>query len=284
MRILVTGGTGQLGRALARLAPDDHTLVALGTDRCDVTDPNAIRRAIDRERPDLIIHSAAMTDVDGCEREPEHAYRVNAAGTQHLAGAANEAGAALVYISTNYVFDGESPEPYHEFGAVNPISVYGHSKLAGEEAVRALCPRHAIVRTAMLYDETGRNFVNTMLRLASSRPSISVVADQFGNPTYAGDLAVAIFQLIDRHAFGTFHLVNQGTTSWHGWASEIVRLTGAAASVQPIPASAYQRDARPPRNGALVSLTAPAFGIELPHWTDALWRCLDRRASLSVTR
>ncbi|WP_040666088.1 SDR family oxidoreductase, partial [Nitrolancea hollandica] len=117
--------------------------------------------------------------------------------------------------------------------------------------------------------------------LASSRPSISVVADQFGNPTYAGDLAVALFQLIAQRAYGTFHLVNQGTTSWHGWASEIVQLTGATASVQPIPASAYQRDARPPRNGALVSLTAPTFGIELPHWTDALRRCLDRRASLS---
>ncbi len=284
MRILVTGGTGQLGRALARLAPDDHTLVALGTIQCDVTDPNAISRAIDRERPDLIIHSAAMTDVDGCEREPDLAYRVNAAGTQYLAGAARESGAALVYISTNYVFDGESPEPYHEFAAVNPISVYGNSKLAGEDAVRALCPRHAIVRTAMLYDETGRNFVNTMLRLTASRPAISVVADQFGNPTYAGDLAVAIFQIIAQRAYGTFHLVNQGSTSWHGWAAKIVQLTGATTSVEPIPASAYQRDARPPRNGALVSLTAPAFGIDLPHWTDALRRCLDHRASLSGTQ
>jgi dTDP-4-dehydrorhamnose reductase len=281
MRILVTGGTGQLGRALARLAPDYHTVVALGSDACDVADPDAIRRVIDRERPELIIHSAAMTDVDGCEREPERAYRVNAAGTAYLASAARESGAALVYISTNYVFDGESDTAYHEFAAVNPISVYGHSKLAGEEAVRALCPRHAIVRTAMLYDESGRNFVNTMLRLAVSRPTISVVADQFGNPTYAGDLAVAIYQLIARRAAGTFHLVNQGGASWHEWASEIFRLTGVNVSVEPIPASAYQRRARPPRNGALVSLTAPAFGIELPHWADALQRCLDRRTALS---
>lgn len=284
MRILVTGGAGQLGRALARLAPEGHTLVALGTDQCDVTDPGTIRRVIDRERPDLIIHSAAMTNVDGCEREPDLAYRVNAAGTQHVAGAAHEAGAALVYISTNYVFDGEAPEPYHEFAKTNPISVYGHSKLAGEEAVRAFCPRHAIVRTAMVYDETVRNFVNTILRLAESRPSISVVADQFGNPTYAADLAEAIYQLIAQRAYGTFHLVNQGSTSWHGWATEIVQLTGATTSVQPIPASAYQRDARPPRNGALASLTAPAFDIELPHWTDALRRCLDRRASLSSSQ
>lgn len=281
MRILITGGTGQLGRALARLAPDDHKLVVPGTGQCDVTDPGAIRRVIDRERPDLIIHSAAMTDVDGCEREPERAYRVNAAGTQYLAGAARESGAAVIYVSTNYVFDGESSEPYHEFAPVNPISVYGHSKLAGEGAVRALCPRHAIVRTAMLYDETGRNFVNTMLRLTASRPAISVVADQFGNPTYAGDLAVAIYQIIAQRAYGTFHIANQGSTSWHGWATEIVQRTGATTSVQPIPASAYQRDARPPHNGALVSLTAPVLGIELPHWTDALQRCLDRRASLS---
>lgn len=281
MRILVTGGNGQLGRALDLLAPEDHTLVALGSDTCDVTNPGAIRRVIDYMRPEFIIHCAAMTDVDGCEREPERAYRVNTAGTQHLAAAAHDVGATLVYISTNYVFDGQSDEPYHEFDPVNPISVYGRSKLAGEEAVRALCPRHVIVRTAMLYDETGRNFVNTMLRLAASRPTLSVVADQFGNPTYAADLAEAIFQLIAQPAAGTFHLVNQGMTSWYDWATEIFRITGTDVSVQPIPASAYQRDARPPRNGALVSLTAPAFGIEMPHWADALQRCLDRRSTIS---
>jgi dTDP-4-dehydrorhamnose reductase len=279
VRILITGGTGQLGRALARLAPAEHTVLA---SRCDVTDFAAVRDTMERERPDLVIHAAAMTDVDDCERQPDRTYRVNAAGTQNVAGSAQEAGARLIYVSSNYVFDGESPEPYHEFSPTRPVSVYGRSKLAGEETVRALCPSHVIIRTAMLYDENGRNFVNTMLQLAASRPTLSVVADQVGNPTYAGDLAEAIYQLIAQPAYGTYHLVNRGTTSWHGWAEEVFRLTGLDIPVQPILGSAYQRAARPPQNGALTSLTAPALEIELPWWEDALRRCLGRWASLSA--
>lgn len=277
MRILVTGGTGQLGRALERLAPAEHHVVTVSSSQCDVTSHASVLRTVDRERPDLIIHAGAMTDVDGCEREPLEAYRVNALGTQNVASAAHRAGAALVYVSTNYVFDGKADEPYVEFARPNPISVYGQTKLAGEEAVRALAPRHYIVRTAMVYDETGRNFVNTMLRLAASNPSLRVVADQTGNPTYAGDLADAIYRLVSRPAFGTYHLVNEGTASWHDWACEIFRLSGLPVTVEPIPASAYQRAARPPANGALANLAGSALGVTLPTWQDALRRCLERR-------
>ena len=283
MRTLITGGTGQLGRALARLAPAGIQVIALGSHACDVTDPAAVRAAVETHRPDLIVHCAAMTDVDGCERDPRRAWQVNALGTQHVAAAAVEAGARLVYISTNYVFDGEAEEPYHEFARPNPISIYGQTKLAGEEIVRALCPQHYIVRTAMLYDETGRNFVNTMLRLARERPVLQVVADQYGNPTYAADLAEAIWRLVRQPAYGTYHLVNAGHASWFDWAREAIRLAGLSTPVEPIPASAYARAARPPRNGVLTSLAAPALGIILPPWQDALRRNLERRAKLLET-
>lgn len=246
MRILVTGGTGQVGRALQRLAPPGYSIVAPGSDRCDVTDFDAFIRLVADEQPDVIVHAGAMTDVDGCERDPERAFRINATGTQHVAAAAQQFGAALVYLSTNYVFDGEAAEPYHEFAERRPINVYGRSKLAGEEAVRAIAPRHYIVRTAMVYDETGRNFVNTMLRAAAERPSLTVVADQRGNPTYAGDLAAGIYRLIEQPAYGTYHLVNEGSASWYEWATEIFRLAEIETRVEPIPAAEWHRAARPP--------------------------------------
>lgn len=277
MKVLITGGSGQLGRALKRQARVNKQVVAVGSNELNLADTPAVEQFVRQVSPDLIIHAGAMTDVDGCEREPERAWRINALGTQSIAAAAQEVGARLAYISTNFVFDGESDAPYHEFADPRPISVYGASKLAGERAVQSLCQRHFIVRTAMVYDETGRNFVNTMLRLASTQPKLTVVADQFGNPTYAGDLAAAIWRLVETTAFGTYHLTNQGVTSWHGWASEIFRLTGHDIDVQPIPASAYQRPARPPRNGALANLAGQALGIELPDWQDALARCLSHR-------
>jgi dTDP-4-dehydrorhamnose reductase len=274
MRVLVTGGHGQLGRALLRTAPAGMEVVALGSSDCDVTDPATVRAIVARIEPELIVHCAAWTDVDGCERHPERAWRVNALGAQHVATACAEAGAVLVYISTNYVFDGERDEPYHEFDRPNPLSVYGASKLAGEEVVRALCPRHAIVRTAMLYDAHSRNFVTTVLRLAREQPRLRMVADQYGNPTFVDDLARALWQLVVQPAYGTFHLVNQGAASWYEWAVAVLELLDLAVPVDPIPASEFRRAARPPRNGVLTSLAAPALGIIMPDWRDALARCL----------
>ncbi|MCM8745489.1 dTDP-4-dehydrorhamnose reductase [Thermomicrobium sp. CFH 73360] len=277
MRVLVTGGHGQLGRALLRTAPAGMEVVALGSSDCDVTDPATVRAIVARIEPELIVHCAAWTDVDGCERHPERAWRVNALGAQHVATACAEAGAALVYISTNYVFDGERDEPYHEFDRPNPLSVYGASKLAGEEVVRALCPRHAIVRTAMLYDAHSRNFVTTVLRLAREQPRLRMVADQYGNPTFVDDLARALWQLVAQPAYGMFHLVNQGAASWYDWAVAVLELLDLAVPVDPIPASEFRRAARPPRNGVLTSLAAPALGIIMPDWRDALARCLTSR-------
>ena len=282
MRVLITGGTGQLGSALLRTAPAVDCF-APDRQQLNLTDFDALWAQVKLFKPDLIIHAAAMTDVDGCEREPDEAWRVNALSTQNLAAAANEIGARMVYVSTNFVFDGDADQPYHEFASTGPISVYGASKLAGEVAVRALCPRHFVVRTAMVFDESGKNFVNTMLRLASSRSSLTVVSDQFGNPTYARDLAEAIWTLVEQPSYGTFHLTNSGAVSWFAWAVEIFRLAGVEMSVAPIPASAYKRAARPPRNGALANLAAASRGIELPAWHDALARCISNRSSTRST-
>lgn len=279
MRVLITGGHGQLGRALVRTAPQDFDLFAASVNDCDVTDSLAVSAVFAQFEPELVVHCAAWTDVDGCERHPEQAWRVNALGTQHVAAACADQGAALVYLSTNYVFDGEQDEPYHEFAQPRPLSIYGATKLAGEEIVRALCPRHYIVRTAMLYDASGRNFVTTVLGLAQEQPRLRMVADQYGNPTWAEDLARAIWQLVVQPAYGTYHLVNSGKASWYEWAVAILAILGLEVPVEPIPASEFRRAARPPRNGVLVSLAAPARGIVLPHWRDALERCLTSSAA-----
>jgi dTDP-4-dehydrorhamnose reductase len=181
-----------------------------------------------------------------------------------------------VYVSTNFVFDGEMSRPYHEFDTPNPINVYGASKLAGEVETREALERAYIVRTAMVFDEVGRNFVNTMRRLMAERPRLTVVADQVGNPTYASDLAAGIIRLVGRAPYGTYHLTNGGVASWFEWAQTVAELTGSTTEIVPIPASEYQRAARPPANGSMISLALPSLGVCLPDWRDALSRCLGR--------
>jgi dTDP-4-dehydrorhamnose reductase len=284
MRIAITGAAGQVGRALqARLAADQPVLALARVD-LDIADLSATVAALAAFRPDVVIHTAAQTNVDACESDAAAAYRVNALGTRNVAVAAARGGAAMVYVSTNYVFDGTQAEPYHEWAPTNPISVYGASKLAGETATRDHAGgRFYIVRTAWVYAETGRNFVATMLRLAAEQPALRVVADQFGQPTYAGDLAAAILRLIQQPAYGVYHLTNAGACSWHEWAVETLRLGGHAATpVEAIPASAYPRPARPPANGVLHNWNGSAIGIELRPWQAALADCLRRAGKSSA--
>ena len=274
--VLLTGANGQLGKAMQATSPDRWDIVPFTSSDLDIRDWRAVRDAYARVKPDLVVHAAAATNVDRCEREPDWAYSVNALGTRHIAKAAALVGAALVYVSTNYVFNGNKSSPYHEFDLTDPISVYGASKLAGEfEAVRA-SNRYWIARTASVYAEHGTNFVATMRRLMEELPRITVVDDQYSNPTYAADLASAIVQIVEHAPFGTYHVTNAGTASWHEWASEIQRLTGAQCDVAPIPASEYTRDAQPPANGTMISLALDGYGIEIPDWRDALQRCVDR--------
>ena len=237
-------------------------------------DWTVVRDRISAFGPDLVIHAAAATDVDGCEREPEMAFLANALATRHVAQASAACDAQLLYVSTNFVFDGSKTSPYHEFDDPAPISVYGASKLAGEAEARATSARCHIVRTAMVFAPQGRNFVVTMQRLMGERDRLTVVDDQYGNPTYAPDLAEAIVKIVDTAPFGTYHVTNSGSASWYEWAREIASVTGASTTIDPIPAAEYQRDATPPANGVLESLALPRLGIVLPDWRDALRRCL----------
>lgn len=276
LRVTVTGARGQLGTALKTYAPPEWDITALGSDDLDVRDWNAARDQFSDISPDVVIHAAAATNVDRCEREPDWAYEINALGTRNVARAAALVGAQLVYVSTNYVFDGLKTGPYHEFDRPAPISVYGASKLAGEiEAMRAT-DKCFVVRTASVYAEYGTNFVATMRRLMQAHDRITVVDDQRSNPTYAPDLANAIVQIVERAPFGTYHATNSGTASWHEWASEVKTISGATTNVVAIPASEYTRDARPPANGTLTSLVLNRFGITLPDWRDSLEGCLAR--------
>jgi dTDP-4-dehydrorhamnose reductase len=274
-----------LGRALAARWADAGA-VALGRDELDVTDRAQVEAAIDRHAPALIVHAAAATDVDRCEREPDFAFRLNALATRYLASAAGDRDIPFVYVSTNYVFSGEKPpgETYHEWDATGPISVYGRAKLAGEEETRRHARRHLIVRTAQVYAAQGRKFVQTMLRLADEgRASVGGVADQWGQPTYATDLAGGIAALAATGAWGTYHLTNAGSCTWAEWASEIFRLSGRRVTVEPIPAATFKRDATPPANGVMANVAAAALGVELPDWRDGLRRCLAEMGELRET-
>ena len=227
MRVLITGAGGQLGRDLVAAfaaAGDD----AVGCDHAalDVADRDAVLQAVAAVAPDAVVHAAAWTAVDACEGDPDRAFQVNALGTRHVAEAARRAGAHVCYVSTDYVFDGTADRPYTEWDATNPLSVYGRSKLGGE---REIDPGWSIVRTSWVCGLHGRNFVKTMLRLAGERDTVRVVADQHGCPTFTPDLAAMIRRLVVARLPGTFHVTNQGPTTWYGLA----RATFAAAGLNP---------------------------------------------------
>lgn len=270
MRIVLTGYKGQLGRALLPLLAG-HEVAGVDLPEHDITDRGVLRTVIRDFRPDLILHPAAMTDVDGCARDPELAYRVNGMGTQNVALAAAEVGAEVLYVSTNEVFDGRATEPYHEWAPRNPINAYGRSKLAGEWYVQNLLTRFYIVRTAWLYAPGGRNFPHRILQLADERGSLKVVADEVGNPTYVVDLARAIVALIETHAYGIYHAVNAGAASRYDFAREILRLSGReSVPVEPLALAEFQRASTPPAYAPLANNAAAALGITFRPWQAAL--------------
>lgn len=277
MRIAVTGSKGQLGSALQRVLVGEDLLL-MHLPECDLTDLQATIAKLTAFEPQVIIHTAALTDVDRCERDPETAYRVNVLGSRNVAVAALESGSAMVYISTDYVFDGDKGEPYWEYDEPNPLSVYARTKWIGEKLVRRLLSRYYIVRIAWLYGQGPRNFVNTVLRLASERDSIAMVTDEVGSPTYALDVAGALSRLIRCPAYGTYHLPNSGTCSRYEWAEEILRLAGRT-NVALIPRQDYQRAARVPKNVSLRNFCAAELGITMRPWQEALRDHFGERAS-----
>lgn len=275
MRLLVPGSRGQLGRALAQAGPTRGHLVA-GYDlpELDITDAAAVRRVAEAERPDVIVNCAAFTAVDAAEADEARATAVNGDGVANLAVMANAVGAVLVHLSTDYVFDGRPGRAWREDDPTGPLSAYGRSKLAGER-VASLAAQHLIVRTAWLFGE-GWNFVEAIrAQLSSGKRKLAVVSDQVGSPTYAVDLAWALVELAEIGATGMVHAVNEGSTSWYGFACEIVRLLGAEAEVRPIRSDELGRPAPRPANSVLdTSRLRRLLGRGLPPWQDALRRYL----------
>ncbi|NLE43897.1 MAG: dTDP-4-dehydrorhamnose reductase [Chloroflexi bacterium] len=270
MRILITGHKGQLGRALFD-AMDHHTLTGCDLPESDITDRAAIGETIVDFAPDVVIHAAAWTDVDGCARDPDRAYVANAIGTQNVALACAACDAAMVYVSTNEVFDGRATVPYLEWDDPCPINPYGRSKAAGEWCVRHLLRRFYIARTAWLYAGGGRNFPHRIVQLADERGQLRVVQDEVGNPTYAPDLAQAIAALVQTEAYGVYHLVNSGHCSRFEFAQAILHITGRDhIPIEPIHQSDFQRASTPPAFAPLANTAAAAHGVHLRPWDEAL--------------
>lgn len=231
-RILITGAQGQLGQALQRQYAD-HEVTAWDLQDLDITQFEEVKKALDQLRPHLVINAAAFTQVDEAEVKQDAAYRGNALGPRNLAVVTNDLGITVIHFSTDYVFDGQQNRPYHEFDRTNPLGVYGHSKLAGEEAVRIANPRHFIVRTAWLYHTVGKNFPSTICRMAG-REVVKVVSDQYGSPTFAPHLAQAVFQLGETDAFGTYHMAGTGGASWYELTQALYQALDIQTSVVPI--------------------------------------------------
>jgi len=250
LKVLVTGATGQLGKDIIELLIEKgYEVFGYGRDQLDVTEIEQINIVFKTIKPDVVIHSAAYTKVDQAESEPDEAYRVNAFGTRNIAIASEEIGSKLVYISTDYVFSGDVDRPYNEYDLVNPINVYGKSKLAGEVMVRDFHSRFFIVRTSWVYGKHGNNFVKTMLRLAKEKDTISVVNDQIGSPTYTVDLASKIEEIFQTQKYGIYHVSNSGSCSWYDFAKAIFEEYSIDwVEVIPIKSNQFLRMAKRPLN------------------------------------
>ena len=274
--LLVIGSEGQLGRALvAAAAARGVAVVGHDVDTLDITDPQAVRHRVAEVGPRWVVNCAAHTAVDRCEEEETLATAVNDTAVGHLAAACEGSGAALLHVSTDYVFPGDGRRPYREEDPVAPLGVYGRTKLGGERRAR-MVEHHLVVRTAWLYGVGGSNFVEAIRRqIEAGRETLQVVDDQWGCPTFCGDLAGAMLDLMAAGAEGTFHAVNHGATTWCGFAREIVRLLGAATEVEPVTTEAYSRPAPRPAYSVLdTARLATALGRHLPPWQNGLARYL----------
>jgi len=282
MNILVTGADGQLGtemRIVSRCSIDSYIFTDVA--ELDITDRSAVMDMVERKRIDVVVNCAAFTNVDAAEDAAELAERLNCEAVRNLADAMASTGGLLVHISTDYVFGGETLNtPATEDIAPNPTGVYGVTKLHGEQAVQASGCRYIIIRTAWLYSEFGKNFLKTMLRLSSERPELRVVFDQVGTPTYALDLAKAIFKILENRLYkgreGIYHYSNEGVCSWYDFAREIVRQAGhGSCSVLPCHSSEFPSKVHRPSYSVLdKTKIKDTFGVDVPHWTDSLAECL----------
>lgn len=278
MKVLVTGAAGQLGHDVLR-ALAARGVEAVGAARADMpmTEPQKLRAFFRAAAPDAVVHCAAYTAVDRAEDEPALCYAVNAAGTRALAEACEARGAKLVYVSTDYVFPGTGEAFYETDDKTGPCNVYGASKRAGERAVQAAMPsgRYFIVRTSWIFGVNGKNFIRTILRLAETRDTLTVVDDQIGSPTYSADLAELLAGMTRSGRYGIYHAANEGVCSWAALAAEAIRLRGLGARVAPVPSEAYPTRAARPKNSRLSMASLDRGGFRrLPAWQDAVRRYL----------
>ena len=284
-RILIIGATGLLGKALVEEWGFDEVTGTSSRD-ADVRDAGQLRALFVRTRPQWTVLAAACADVDGCEKNPEMAHQVNCAGAGNVARAAREGGSRLLFVSTDYVFNGKKTTPYETSDLPRPINVYGRTKAAGEALVRAILPEACIARTSWLFGVAGKCFPNTILRVATEQQEISVVADQRGSPTFNRDLARAIVHLCRCDARGTLHVTNSGHCSWHEFAEELVRGAGlTGVTVKPIGTAEFARPAARPKNSVLSPASLQQrYGITLPPWQEAVQRYLLEKSRGSVAQ
>lgn len=280
MRAFICGINGQLGRDLAQVFAEEGEAGGGDLPGLDIADAAAVRRALDAFGPDVVINSAAYTNVDAAEDHEADAFRANETGARTVAEAAAQTGCPVVYVSTDYVFGGTKSTPYEPDDALAPIGVYARSKAAGEAAVRAAHPQHYIVRTAWLYGPGGNNFPEKILRAAAARPALKVVQDEVGSPTHTWDLAQALHALVKTDCFGTYHGVNNGQCSRFEWAQTLLELAGIETPVAPCAASEFPAKAERPAYSVLSPATLEAAaGCRLRPWQDALAHYMQRRTA-----
>jgi dTDP-4-dehydrorhamnose reductase len=280
IRVIVSGKSGQVVSALREMREPGVTIIPVGRPEMDLTDARSVARTIETARPDLVVSAAAFTAVDKAEREADLAFAVNGGGAEAVAVTAARLGVPLIHLSTDYVFGGTKSGPYVESDPINPVSVYGASKAAGEDAVRRAADDHVILRTAWVHSPFGANFVKTILRLAAERPVLRIVDDQHGTPTAASHIAGAVIAVARRLVEardepglrGTFHLTSGGETTWAGFAAEILsQLPGATAVIERITTAEYPTPAQRPANSRLATgKLAAIYGIALPDWREGV--------------
>jgi dTDP-4-dehydrorhamnose reductase len=272
MKILITGGSGQLGKEVTELLQTNHQVFSYSSKELDITDKGSVDRIFAQVNPEVVIHTAAYTQVDLAETEQDKAFQVNALGTRNVAIAAEMANAKLIYISTDYVFDGGAREPYREYDIPNPKSVYGKTKLAGEEYVKTFSSRFFILRTSWVFGNYGNNFVKTMLKLAQERSELTVVHDQIGSPTYTLDLAELISNMIETELYGIYHVTNSGTCSWFEFSKAVFHHAGITnIHVTPITTNEFPRPAPRPAYSVMDNSALRVNGFHvLRGWEEAL--------------
>lgn len=280
MRVLIFGATGMLGKALNQRWSGDE-VVGLGSSQADIRQADQVMDVVQGAKPDWIVLAAAYTDVDGCELNPALAASVNTQGAVHVARAATECHSRLLFVSTDYVFDGRGTSPYTTSDHRQPINEYGKSKAQAEEKILGIIPGACIVRTSWLYGPGGKCFPDTILKLAETRPEIEVVNDQRGSPTYTFDLADAITQLCRSNASGIIHATNRGDCTWYDFASEILRQAGSSIRVRPTTSDRFIRPAERPKYSVLSLASLNAYGISMPVWKETIPGYLKQRSSVS---